>query len=87
MVYRGTVNEVRIRVGEVFRKAVMSNCSGIVVVHNHPSGDPTPSPEDVRVTRSIREAGTLMNVDVLDHVIIGNSRFTSMKERRLGFGD
>jgi DNA repair protein RadC len=55
-------------------------------VHNHPSGDPTPSPEDVAVTRQIVEAGKLMDVEVLDHVIIGGTtRFVSLKERGLGF--
>lgn len=85
MVYRGTVNALHIRVAEVFRKAVMTNCPAIIAVHNHPSGDPTPSPEDVRVTQTIYEAGKLMDIDVIDHIVIGSSRFASMKERKLGF--
>jgi len=56
-----------------------------VVVHNHPSSDPSPSPEDVQVTRQIVEAGSLLNVDVVDHLIIGRQRFVSMRERGLGF--
>jgi DNA repair protein RadC len=55
------------------------------VVHNHPSGDPTPSPEDVSITRQIVEAGKLLDVDVLDHLIIGQQRYVSLKERGLGF--
>jgi DNA repair protein RadC len=57
----------------------------MIVVHNHPSGDPTPSPEDVRVTERIVEAGELMGVDILDHLVIAGQRFISLKERRLGF--
>jgi len=54
-------------------------------VHNHPSGDPSPSPEDVALTRSVVEAGKLMDVEVLDHLVIGHGRFVSMKEKSLGF--
>jgi DNA repair protein RadC len=57
----------------------------MIVVHNHPSGDPTPSPEDIAVTGRIVEAGELMDVDIMDHLIIGRRRFVSMRERRLGF--
>lgn len=71
--------------GEVFREAVRSNAASIVIVHNHPSGDPTPSPEDVSVTELIIEAGRLLDVDVLDHLIIGRNRFVSLKEQGLAF--
>ena len=71
--------------GEVFREAIRASSAAMIVVHNHPSGDPTPSPEDVQVTRQIVEAGSLLNIDVLDHLIIGRQRFVSMKERGLGF--
>ncbi len=83
--YKGTVNSSVLRVGEVFREAIRRNAAAIIVCHNHPSGDPTPSLEDIRVTRDIREAGTLLDIDLLDHVIIGDGRFTSMKEKKLGF--
>ncbi len=83
--YKGTVNSSVIRIAEVFREAIRRNAAAIIVVHNHPSGDPTPSLEDIRVTRDIREAGTLLDIDLLDHVIIGNGRFCSMKEKKLGF--
>ena len=84
-VYVGSLNASHIRVGEVFRDAVKRNCAAIIVVHNHPSGDPTPSPEDVEVTRQLVKAGDLVDVEVLDHLIIGLQRFISMRERGLGF--
>lgn len=84
-VYVGNVNSSIIRVSEVFREAVRENATAMIVAHNHPSGDPTPSPEDVSVTRSIVEAGSLLGIDVLDHLVIGHQRFVSLKERGLGF--
>jgi DNA repair protein RadC len=84
-VYQGSVNMSQIRVGEVFKAAIRRNASAVIVVHNHPSGDPTPSPDDLAVTRALVQAGKLVDVDVLDHLIIGQGRFTSMKERGLGF--
>ncbi len=84
-VYTGSLNTTVVRVGEVFREAVRANCAGMVIVHNHPSGDPTPSPEDVRLTRRLVEAGELLHIEVVDHLIMGRNRFVSMKERRLGF--
>ncbi len=84
-VYVGNVNSSIIRVAEVFREAIRENATSLIVAHNHPSGDPTPSPEDVTVTRSIVEAGSLLNIAVLDHLIIGHQRFVSLKERGLGF--
>ena len=84
-IYIGSVNSAQVRVGEVFREAIRINASAMIVVHNHPSGDPTPSPDDVHVTRMIVEAGKLMAIDVLDHLVIGRQRFVSMKERGLGF--
>jgi len=84
-VYVGNVNASIIRVSEIFREAVRENATALIVAHNHPSGDPTPSPEDVQVTRSIVEAGSLLGIDVLDHLIIGHQCFVSLKERGLGF--
>ena len=83
--YVGSLNTTMIRVGEVFREAIRTNAAAIIVAHNHPSTDPTPSPEDVAVTRQIVEAGKLIDIDVLDHLIIGGSRWVSLKERGLGF--
>ena len=84
-IYRGSVNTSQVRVGEVFKAAIRRNATAIIVVHNHPSGDPTPSPDDVAVTRAFVQAGKLVDVDVLDHLIIGRGKFVSMKERGLGF--
>jgi DNA repair protein RadC len=84
-VYKGSVNSSQIRVGEVFKEAIRKNASALIVIHNHPSGDPTPSPDDVAVTRAIVQAGKLLDVEVLDHLVIGQSRWVSLKERGLGF--
>ena len=85
-VYRGSVNSSLIRVAELFREAVRQNCPAIVLVHNHPSGDPTPSNDDIVMTKQAVEAGKLLDVEVLDHVIIGQGRYVSLKEQGLGFG-
>ena len=85
VVYVGNVNTSMIRVAEVFRQAVKDNSAAIVVAHNHPSGDPTPSPEDVRVTEQMVRAGKMLDIEVLDHLIIGKQRYVSLKERGLGF--
>lgn len=83
--YKGTLNSSVIRVSEVYRQAIRRQAAAIIVAHNHPSGDPTPSPEDIRVTRDIRQAGTLLDIELLDHVIVGHGRWVSMRERNLGF--
>ncbi len=85
-VYQGSVNTSQVRVGEVFKAAIRRNATAVVIVHNHPSGDPTPSPDDLAVTRACVQAGKLMDVEVLDHLVIGQGRYVSMKERGLGFG-
>ena len=84
-IYRGSVNTSQVRVGEVFKAAVRRNATAVILVHNHPSGDPTPSPDDVAVTRACIEAGKLLDIAVLDHLVIGRSRYVSMKERGLAF--
>jgi DNA repair protein RadC len=84
-VYKGSLNAASVRIGEVFREAIRSNAAGLVVVHNHPSGDPTPSPEDVALTRTMVEAGRLLDIEVLDHIIVGQGQFVSLKARGLGF--
>ncbi len=85
-VYQGSLNTTMVRVGELFREAVRANCAAIIVAHNHPSGDPSPSPEDVAITKDIVAAGKLLSIEVLDHLVIGQQRFISLKERGLGFG-
>ncbi len=85
-VYRGSINSSQVRVGELFRTAIRRNAASIIVIHNHPSGDPTPSPDDVAVTRAMTQAGKLLDIEVLDHIVIGQGRFVSLKDRGLGFG-
>jgi DNA repair protein RadC len=84
-IYKGSVNSSQIHVGEIFKPAIRRNAPALIVVHNHPSGDPTPSPDDVAVTRAVVQAGKLLDVDVLDHMVIGQGRWVSLKERGLGF--
>jgi len=84
-VYHGSVNSSQVRVGELFKPAIQRLVPLIIVIHNHPSGDPTPSPDDVSVTRAIVQGGKLLDIETLDHLIIGGNRFVSLKERGLGF--
>jgi DNA repair protein RadC len=84
-VYIGSLNASLVRVGEVFKEAVRRNSAALIVTHNHPSGDPTPSPEDVLVTREIVQAGKLLDVDVLDHIVVGHGVWVSLRQRGLGF--
>lgn len=84
-IYVGSLNTSVIRVGELFRAAIRENAAAFIVAHNHPSGDPSPSPEDINVTRQIVQAGKLLDIDVLDHIVIGRNRFISLKQRGLGF--
>ncbi len=85
-IYKGSLNSSLIRVGELFREAIRQNCAAIVLVHNHPSGDPAPSRDDIQVTREAVAAGKLLDVELLDHLIIGRGdRWLSMKEKGLGF--
>ncbi len=86
-VYRGSLHTTVIRLADLFREAIRQNSAAIIIAHNHPSGDPTPSPEDVAVTREIVQAGKILDIDVLDHLVIGaGQKFVSLKERGLGFG-
>ena len=79
--YQGTVNSSVLRTAEIFRPAVIRNCPSVIVCHNHPSGDPNPSPEDISVTKQLIEAGIHLDIELIDHIIIGNNRFVSLKER------
>lgn len=85
MIYRGSLNAASMRVGEVFREAIRNNAASVIVAHNHPSGDPTPSAEDVAVTKALATAGKLLDIEVLDHIVIAHNRYVSLKERGLGF--
>lgn len=84
-VYRGNVSSAVVRTAEVFRAAVREGCPQVIVVHNHPSGDPTPSSDDVRVTEQLVKAGRLLDIDVLDHVVVAQGGYVSLKDRGLGF--
>jgi DNA repair protein RadC len=84
--YKGSLNMAVVRNGEIFRDAIRANAASIILIHNHPSGDPSPSPDDIHLTESAVQAGKLLDIDVLDHLIIGRNRFASLKERGMGFG-
>lgn len=84
-VYQGSVNSAQIRVAEVFRDAIRHNAVAVVAVHNHPSGDPTPSAADVAVTAELARAGTLLDIELLDHLVIGDGRWVSLRRLGLGF--
>jgi DNA repair protein RadC len=84
-IYHGSVNSSQVRIAEVFKPAIQRMAPAILVCHNHPSADPTPSPDDVAVTRAMVQAGKLLDIQLLDHLIIGGGRFVSLKERGLGF--
>ncbi len=84
-VYKGSLNSSMVRIGEVFKPALQRNAAAILISHNHPSTDPSPSPEDVTLTRSLVEAGKLLDVAVQDHLVIGLSRWVSLREKGLGF--
>lgn len=85
-VYVGSVNSSQVRIAEIFKPAIARMAPAIIVVHSHPSGDPTPSPDDVAVTRAIVQAGKLLDISCLDHLVIGHgNKWVSLKERGLGF--
>ncbi|HEX6292424.1 MAG TPA: DNA repair protein RadC [Herpetosiphonaceae bacterium] len=84
-IYIGSINSSAVRIGEIFKEALKHNAASLIVVHNHPSGDPTPSPEDVAVTRHLIESGKLLDVNVLDHLVIGQGQWVSLRQRRLAF--
>ncbi|MDP3947847.1 MAG: DNA repair protein RadC, partial [bacterium] len=79
-VYKGNVSSSLVRIGELFREAIRQNAASLILVHNHPSGDPSPSPDDVAMTKDVVQAGNLLGVEVLDHVIIGDRRHVSLKD-------
>jgi DNA repair protein RadC len=83
--YVGNVSASLVRIGELFRDAVRLDATGIVLVHNHPSGDPTPSPEDLHLTAEAVAAGRLLDVDVLDHLVIARDTWVSLRDHGLSF--
>ena len=84
-IYIGNVNSSVVRPAEVFRQAIRDNAPAIIVVHNHPSGDPTASAEDGAITAQLRASGELLGIELLDHIILGAQRHVSLKEQGLGF--
>lgn len=84
-IYIGSLNTSVVRLGEVFRPAIEAPAAAIIVAHNHPSGDPSPSPEDVSVTKKLVEAGKLLDIEVLDHIVVAARSYASLKEKGLGF--
>jgi DNA repair protein RadC len=84
-VYQGSVSQAQVRIAELFREAIRANAPAIVLVHNHPSGDPTPSSADVALTAEVTKAGELLGIDVLDHLVIGHGRHVSLRRLGLGF--
>lgn len=84
-VYIGSLNTAVVRIAELFKLAIRTNAAAIIVAHNHPTGDASPSPEDIHLTRQLVRAGKLLNIEVLDHIVVGHQQYVSLKERGEGF--
>jgi len=84
-IYHGSLNSSQVRVGEIFKPAIARMAAAVIIVHNHPSRDCSASPDDIAITHAIVEAGKLVDIAVLDHLIIGGNRWVSLKESNLGF--
>lgn len=84
-IYQGNVSSSLVRIGELFRDAVRLNATGVILVHNHPSGDPTPSPDDLRLTAETLAAGRLLDIQLLDHLIVAGDGFVSLRDRGVAF--
>lgn len=80
-IFIGSLNSSIVHPREVFREAVKRSAASIICFHNHPSGDPTPSQEDIHVTRRLADSGKMMGIELLDHIIIGNRKYISLKEK------
>lgn len=84
-IYIGSLNTTVVRVAEIFRPAILQNSAAVILAHNHPSGDATPSDDDILLTRDVAATGKLLDIAVIDHLIIGRGEWVSMRERGLGF--
>jgi DNA repair protein RadC len=85
--YRGSINTQAVRICEVFKEAIKINAASVIIIHNHPSGCSEPSADDITVTADIRKAGKLMDIELLDHIVVGRGQWTSLRQRGLGFYD
>jgi DNA repair protein RadC len=83
--YQGNVSASLVRIGELFRDAVRLDAAGVILVHNHPSGDPTPSPDDLHLTAEALAAGRLLDIDLLDHLVVGHDAWVSLRDRGVSF--
>ena len=77
----GSLNSTIVHPREIFKRAVLQNAASIIICHNHPSGDPVPSQEDINITKRIYDAGKILGIELLDHIIIGDNKYTSLKEK------
>lgn len=77
----GSLNSSIVHPREIFKRAVLQNAASIIICHNHPSGDPAPSQEDINITKRIYDAGKILGIELLDHIIIGDNKYTSLKEK------
>ena len=84
-VYQGNVSASLVRVGELYRDAIRESAAGVILVHNHPSGDPTPSPDDLHLTAEALAAGRLLDIEVLDHLVVGHDAWVSLRDRGVAF--
>lgn len=80
-IFKGSLNSSIVHPREIFNEAVKRNSASIIICHNHPSGDPSPSKEDINITIRLKECGSIMGIDLLDHIIVGNTKFISLKEK------
>jgi len=80
---QGTLNSSLVHPREVYKRALLNNANSIILTHNHPSGDPTPSNEDIKITHQLMETGKILNIELLDHIVIGSGEYSSLKQ--LGF--
>ncbi len=84
-VYKGSANSAQVRSAEIFKEAVRANAPAIAIAHNHPSGDPTPSSDDVALTADLAKAARILDIDLIDHLVIGDGRWLSLRRLGLGF--
>lgn len=84
-VYQGSVNSAQVRTAEVFKEAIRANAPAIAIAHNHPSGDPTPSSDDIALTADLERAARILDIELIDHLVIGDGRWLSLRRLGLGF--